>query len=302
VPGEQEVTVGVVGTGAMGSAMAQCLLAAGRPLLVHNRTRERARAVEDAGAAWAGSPRELAERCTVVLGCLRDTRAVEEVYLGPDGLLARARPGQVFVEHGTFSPQVARAAAAEADARGAAFLDAPVTGGPEGARRGTLAVMAGGQAWAIDAVETVLAAYAASVVRVGPAGRGLELKLVNQLLVSVHMAAAGEAVALIRALGLDAGVSSRVLTGGWAGSVMLARAFAQLEAGELTGTGATVAGVTEVQELVARLVGAAALPAPVFGAARARFDVAMDTGLGEHDPAALACLGSQERPCERRRE
>src|SRR5215203_2479330 len=108
LPDDRRENIGFVGTGTMGSAMVMCLNAAGHRVVVHNRTRSNAATCLDAGAEWAASPRELADRCDLVLGCLRDTGAVESVYLGADGMLSAARAGQVFVEHATFAPASAR--------------------------------------------------------------------------------------------------------------------------------------------------------------------------------------------------
>ncbi|PRX46618.1 2-hydroxy-3-oxopropionate reductase [Prauserella shujinwangii] len=278
---------GFVGTGAMGTPMAGRLLARGHRLTVHNRTRARAAELERAGARWAATPAEVAARSGVVLSCLRDTAAVESVYLGPGGLLEAARPGHVFAEHGTFDPALARSLAGAAARHGASFLDIPVTGGAEGASRGELAAMAGGDAAALDRVAGTIGAYCASLTRIGDSGAGLELKLVNQLLVSVHLAAAGEAVSLLERFGLDLGLARDVLTSGWAHSAMLERTLTLVRAGRRTGTGATIAGLAEVQDLVAASLGTAG-GFGVFAAARESFARAVREGAGADDPAHLA--------------
>jgi 3-hydroxyisobutyrate dehydrogenase-like beta-hydroxyacid dehydrogenase len=272
----------------MGTVMARRLLDAGHQMVVHNRTRARAAELERRGAAWADTPADLAARCPVVLGCLLDTTAVEQVYAGPDGLLAGAAPGSTLVEHGTFDATVARRLGELAAGCGCAFVDAPVTGGPEGVQEGTLAVMAGGDATAIERIAPVVASYCASLTHVGGTGAGLQLKLVNQLLVSVHLAAAGEAVALLERLGIDLQLGGSVLTRGWAASAMLERTFALLNDGRLSGTGATIAGMVEVQALVAALAASEGAVAPVFAAAREVFGRAVAAGGGDADPAALA--------------
>jgi 3-hydroxyisobutyrate dehydrogenase-like beta-hydroxyacid dehydrogenase len=278
----------------MGTAMAGRLIAAGHTVVVHNRTRAHARSLEDAGAGWADTPAALARRCEVVLGCVHDTAAVEAVYLGPDGLIDAASPGQVFVEHGTFTAGLARRLGAAALARGASFVDAPVTGGPEGARTGVLAAMAGGDPIALHEVDQVLRTYCSSVTRTGDVGSGLELKLVNQLLVGVHMAVAGEAVALLERLGFDLGLARSVLTRGWAGSAMFERTLTHVATGQLTGTGATIGGMIEVQSLVADLLTEREMRAPVFAAAQSVFAAAVAAGGSADDPAALGHL----RPAE----
>lgn len=289
--------VGFVGTGAMGAVMVRRLLDTGHDVVVHNRTRANASALEDAGAGWADSPAGLASTCEIVLGCMRDGAAIEAVYLGSAGLLAGTRPGQVLVEHGTFAPALARRLAAAAAARSAAFLDAPVTGGPEGARMARLATMVGGDAAALRKVEPLLGAYASTILRVGGPGSGVELKLVNQLLVSTHMSVAGEAVALLGSLGHDLRTSADVLLRGWAQSAMLERTVRQVEHDALQGTGVTVEGMHEVLALVTDLLdglpdGAAPDRAPVFGAARSTFAAAVLAGLGADDPSSFALHGN----------
>ena len=194
--------VGFVGLGAMGSRMALRLLDAGYPLIAYNRTRERGAEVERAGAVIVATPAEVAERSQVICGCLLDGHAVEHVYTADDGLIGNSRAGQIYVEHGTFAPELARDLSSMLEQRGAAFLDAPVTGGPEAATSGQLTIMVGGQAAAVAEVSDVLHAYAGRVCHIGGPGTGLQLKLVNQLLVSCHVAAAAEATAMIRRLGL----------------------------------------------------------------------------------------------------
>jgi 3-hydroxyisobutyrate dehydrogenase-like beta-hydroxyacid dehydrogenase len=282
--------VGFIGVGAMGGAMAARLLGAGHQLLVHNRTAERAESLIAKGALWRATPPELALDADVVFSCLSDTTAVEAVFLEPGGLVDTAREGQVFVEHGTFSPDLARTVAARLRAKGSDFLDVPVTGGPPGAAAGTLVAMAGGSETALEQVAGILLAYCRSVVLVGDAGSGLELKLVNQLLVSAHMAAAGEAVALLQRIGIEQDLARSVLTGGWADSAMLGRSFDHVAANLLEDTSVTVNGMVEVQELVAELAERAAVEAPVFAAARDSFARAATLGAGQKDPAVLGQL------------
>ncbi|MET8428964.1 NAD(P)-dependent oxidoreductase [Nocardia sp. NPDC004860] len=281
--------VGLIGTGAMGTQIATRIIAAGHRLAVHNRTRVNALAVENVGGQWCGSAGELAAASRVVISCLRNTFAVETIY-GGDGLLAGARPGQIFVEHGTFAPATARDLAALARQRGAAFLDAPVTGGPTGAAQGTLAIMAGGDADAIDQVTPLLKSFGSRVTRVGGSGAGVELKLVNQLLVGAHMTAAAEAIRVLDRVGIDLGLAAEVLLSGWADSTMLRRAFTQLELDAVEHTGATISGMNEVLDLVNRLRDEARLSGPVLDATTASFRAAVACGAGDLDPAALARL------------
>jgi 3-hydroxyisobutyrate dehydrogenase-like beta-hydroxyacid dehydrogenase len=279
--------VGFVGLGALGGRMARRILDAGYDVVVHNRTPARAEALGRAGARVAGTPAEVAEAADIVCGCLLDGAAVEEVYLGERGLISAARRGQVFVEHGTFAPALAREVAERLAERGAAFLDAPVTGGPEGADAGTLTIMVGGPADALARAGGVLALYAGSLIHIGPAGAGLELKLVNQMLVSSHVAAAAEAAAVLRRRGLPLDLAYETLTSGWAGSAMLERCLARVLDGSLGESEATIAGLIEPQRLAAELADQAGIPLSLLPPVAALFRRARDDGHGRLDLAAL---------------
>jgi len=279
--------VGFVGLGALGSEMALRLVAEGFDVMVFNRTAERTEPLVRAGASRASSLAELASSCETVLGCLRDGAAMEAVYLSATGILDHLRSGQIICEHGTFPPALARRIADEVGRRGATFLDVPVSGGRERARSGELAAMAGGDGDALDRIAEVLAAYTSSVTHVGGAGKGLELKLINQLLVSIHMAAAAEAASLVQAVGLELTGCVEVLSRGWAQSTMLCRTFEMLSSDNLVGTGATIEGMVEVQDVVAEIIRGTGTPSAVFEAARAWFSAASNAGAGHADPAIL---------------
>jgi 3-hydroxyisobutyrate dehydrogenase-like beta-hydroxyacid dehydrogenase len=282
--------VGFVGLGAMGSHMATRLIGAGYALVVYNRTAERAEPLARLGAQTAASPRDVVNRADVICGCLLDGAAVEDVYRGEAGLIGASRKGQVFIEHGTFAPDLARAVARELHASGAAFLDAPVTGGPEAALAGTLTTMVGGDGAAVAAASEVIGAYAARVCYVGPSGAGLELKLVNQLLVSCHVAAAAEAAAMIRRLDLPLDAAAEVLNSGWAESAMLRRGLRRLGDQQLDESEATIGGLVEPQRLLAELAEQAGLSLTLMPIVAEMFQRATVEGLGDSDLAALVRL------------
>ncbi|MCW2545472.1 MAG: 3-hydroxyisobutyrate dehydrogenase [Frankiales bacterium] len=275
--------IGFVGLGAMGSRMVARLLDRGYDVVVHNRTREREAPLVARGARSAATPAALAATADIVLGCLLHDAAVEEVYCGPLGLLAGSRPDQVFVEHATFSPALARRLALDLEQRGASFVDAPVSGGPEGADAGTLTVMAGGAESAVVRAAEVVDAYAARVVRVGPVGAGLTLKLVNQQLVTCHVAAAGEAERLLRELGVDSESASEVLTTSWGDSAMLRRLFTERARTDAPPSEATIGGLREPQRLLAELIGARGLDLPITNAAMSLFARACEQQRGADD-------------------
>jgi 3-hydroxyisobutyrate dehydrogenase-like beta-hydroxyacid dehydrogenase len=284
--------IGFVGLGQMGGRIAKRLLASGHPVVVWDRTIAKALALEAGGADVAESPVDLSARCDIVLGCLLDDVAVDQVYTGPRGMLAAARPEQVFVEHGTFSPARARALRESAAAKGAEFLDAPVSGGPEGAESGDLVTMIGGAHSAIGRVEPVLRAYSRDVTHVGHSGAGLELKLVNQLLVSVNLAGVAEAAALLQRMKIPLDVALPVLSGGWAASTMLSRSLPRAMTSDFTSEGATIGGFVHVQDLVNGACSAVGLETPMMDAARGVFDEAAERSLSLLDPSALIELYS----------
>ena len=284
-------TVGFVGLGAMGSRMAARLLQQGHHVVVHNRTRDREQPLIALGARGAASAAQLAATCDIVLGCLLHDDAVEQVYCGPDGLIAGSRPGQLLVEHATFSPALAQQLAQELQARGASFVDAPVSGGPEGAQDGTLTVMAGGAEAAVARAADVIEAYAATIVHVGPVGAGLTVKLVNQLLVTCHVAAATEAERLLQQLGVARESAEAVLTSSWGDSAMLRRLFARRAAHLHGPSEATIGGLHEPQRLLEGLLAAHGVEAPVTAAAMRLFDAARAEGRGSDDLVDLMGAG-----------
>jgi 3-hydroxyisobutyrate dehydrogenase-like beta-hydroxyacid dehydrogenase len=279
--------VGFVGLGAMGSRMASRLLDARHALVVYNRTAGRAEELERSGAKSVSTVREVAEQADIVCGCLLNSAATDEVYTGTEGLIASSRPGQVYVEHGTFAPELARRIAIALEQRGAAFLDAPVTGGPDAASRGQLTMMVGGEDRAVAQVAEIVRAYAAKVVHVGPAGAGSQLKLINQLLVSCHVAAAAEAAALLQRSNLPLQAASDVLNSGWAASAMLQRGLGRLRDQALGDSNVSIAGLVEPQRLVERLAAETGLSLTLMPVVSQMFQDACAEGMGGFDLAAM---------------
>lgn len=222
--------VGVVGLGIMGSGMAANLLAAGLRLHVYNRTAAKTAAMATAGAVVEGSPRAVAQACDVVLVCVSDTPDVEAVLFGPDGVAAGAAPGSLVIDASTIAPAATRDFAARLAAEGVALVDAPVSGGSEGAKNGTLSIMVGGTAEDVERARPVLEAIGTTITHVGPVGAGQTCKLVNQVLVVVNMLAVSEALLLAQAGGLDAATAIQAVQGGAGGSWMLANRGPQVVA------------------------------------------------------------------------
>ena len=213
--------IGFIGLGIMGQGMARNLLRAGFDLVVWNRTRSKMDALVSEGASAAGSPAELARACDIVITCVSDTPDVEAVVLGENGAIHGLREGSLLIDMSTISPKVTREIAARLAERGVYMLDAPVSGGSEGAARGTLSIMVGGEADQVSRAMPVLEAMGKTITHVGGHGAGQTVKLVNQILVVVNMLAVGEGLLFAQAGGLDLQKTLDAVTQGAAGSWML---------------------------------------------------------------------------------
>ena len=211
--------VAFLSLGAMGAPMAGHLARAGHAVTVWNRTRAKADAWAAAhGGRAAATPAEAAAGASVVFACTGDDDALRAIAAGPDGALAGLAPGAVFVDHTTVSAEVTRELAQAAAARGVAWIDAPVSGGEEGARRGELTVMAGGDAEAFARVAPLLGCYARKAVRLGPTGAGQLAKMVNQICIAGLVQALAEGLHFAERAGLDPRALFEVLAEGAAGS------------------------------------------------------------------------------------
>jgi len=218
--------VGFIGIGIMGSGMARNLVAAGHDVVVWNRTRSKAEAIES--ATVADSPADVARRCEIVTICVSDTPDVVEVVEGGAGVLAGASEGTLIVDHSTISPSATIDLAARCSESGVSWIDAPVSGGSEGAARGTLSVMVGGKAADLERARPYMEAYSSSITHVGPVGAGQTVKLVNQVLVVINQLAASEALLLAQAAGVDLKAALEAVEGGAAGSWMLSNRGPQM--------------------------------------------------------------------------
>ena len=214
--------VGVIGLGIMGAPMARNLLRAGHAVTVHSRTRARVDALVADGAAAANSPAAVVAAVEAVVTMLPDTPDVEAVLAGPSGVLAAARPGLLAIDMSTIAPEAARALAARAVSAGVTLLDAPVSGGEQGAIAGTLSIMVGGDGAAVARAQPIFAALGRQVTYMGGPGQGQMAKLVNQVVGATTLAAVAEGVALATRAGLDPAAVLQALGGGAANSWMLA--------------------------------------------------------------------------------
>ncbi len=222
--------VGYIGLGLMGKSIARNILKAGFPLVVHNRSRAAVDELVAEGAVAAFSPAEVACQVDVVFTNLPDSPDVERVVLGAGGILEGANPGLVLVDNSTIKPATARLLALALEPKGILSLDAPVSGGDIGARNGTLAIMVGGPAEALERVLPILQATGKSIIHVGASGAGQIAKAANQIMVAAQMVAMGELLVFARKAGADPQKVVEAIKGGaaqcWSLDVKPPRLFA----------------------------------------------------------------------------
>jgi 3-hydroxyisobutyrate dehydrogenase len=278
--------IGYAGMGIMGRGMAANLLAAGHSLIVWNRTVSRTEDLVAAGASVAESPAALAAACDVVMICVSDTPDVEAVTLGDNGLLRGLGPGKVVVDHSSISASATRALANAVAAVGAEWIDAPVSGGSEGAANGTLAIMVGGSGDTLARVRPLLDVYASTITHVGDVGAGQMVKMVNQVLVVVNALAVSEALLLAEAGGLDLDTTIAAVAGGAAGSWMLANRGPQVAARDWT-PGFTIDLQQKDVRLILDAADELAVPLPATGLVFQMYRALQRRGLGSDGNHAL---------------
>ena len=198
-----QTKVGLIGLGLMGKPIGMNLLKASFPLTVWNRTASRADELVAAGAKLAASPRELAANSEIVLSIVSDPAALEEVLWGQNGAMQGFQRDSIYVDSSTVSPTLARKVATVCEERGVRFLDAPVTGGDWGAKKGELVFMVGGDAATLTEIEPVLHVLGKKWFHLGPNGAGQTIKLAMNLILALEVDALAEALALVTAAGLQ---------------------------------------------------------------------------------------------------
>lgn len=218
---EQNATVGFVGLGTMGREMALNLLKAGFAVCAYDVRKEAIDDLVTQGATGAAGPADAARDADIVISMLPDTPQVEEIVYGEGGLLASPPRGHLLVDMSTISPAAVRRMHADLKASGVEFLDAPVSGGPVGAKSASLSIMVGGDRNAFLCAVPYFRAMGTTITHVGEAGAGQTVKLCNQLVCGINLQAICEALALGRASGVDLEPLRNVLLGGSAASWML---------------------------------------------------------------------------------
>jgi len=213
--------IGFIGLGIMGKPMAKNLIKAGYTLVVHNRSRAPVEELCAQGAQGATSPKEVAERTDVVITMLPDSPDVEEVVLGPKGVIEGTREGMLFIDMSTVAPSTAIKIHDALKEKGASSLDAPVSGGEIGAKEGTLSIMVGGEREAFDRALPILKAMGRNIVLIGGPGAGQVAKACNQIIVALTIQAVAEALTLAKKCGVDPAKVREALLGGFAQSRIL---------------------------------------------------------------------------------
>lgn len=220
--------VGFIGLGIMGRGMARNLLKAGFPLRVWNRTASRMQPLVDEGAEAGASPADVAAHSDIIITCVSDTPDVEAVILGEDGVIHGAKQGSLVIDCSTISPKVTKEIAAKLAEKGIHMLDAPISGGSEGAAKGTLSIMVGGDADQFERAMPVFQAMGKTITHIGPNGTGQTVKLVNQVLVVGNCLAMCEALLLAQAGGVDLQKTYDAISQGAAGSWMFTNRAPQI--------------------------------------------------------------------------
>jgi 2-hydroxy-3-oxopropionate reductase len=224
--------VGFIGLGLMGSGMSMNILKAGFPITVWNRTASRTEPLAKAGAKVAKSPSEVAEQSDIVIDIVTDSKDVEEVLLGSNGVINGVKPGTIVIDMSTISPIRTREMATRFKEKGIKMLDAPVSGGDIGARNGTLSIMVGGDKDAFEEAVPVFQAMGKTITHIGGNGDGQICKAVNQILVGMNMLGVAEALVFAKKAGVDPKKVHAAVAPGAAGSWQLTNNGAKLLVGD----------------------------------------------------------------------
>jgi 3-hydroxyisobutyrate dehydrogenase len=278
-------TIGLVGVGKIGLAIAENLIKSGFQVIGYRRSPMPE--FEKLGGKVARSPAEVGQQADIVLTCLPSSEALEEVIQGANGLVGVARPGQIVVELGSHPLSVKQAQIAPLAAKGAAFIDGEVSGTPGMVLARKAVIYLGGDADACKKLEPVIAGFADSCIYFGPFGAASKVKLVNNLLVAVHIAAAGEAMALGLKAGVDVDLMIKAVATGSGGSTqfgirapwMAEKRFLPIQGGIET--------LTHYFDLIGEWADEAGVATPILDRVAGLYYGALDAGYGDRDVAVM---------------
>jgi 3-hydroxyisobutyrate dehydrogenase-like beta-hydroxyacid dehydrogenase len=278
------VNIGFVGLGVMGQGIVPRLQAAGHTVTGWNRSKDKARALIEAGMAWADTPREVAEASEIVFSIVTDGTAVRAVALGADGIIAGLKVGGIYADMSTIAPDVSRAVAAEFAARGLAMLDAPLSGSPVTLAQGNASVMVGGDAAAFEKAKPVMLAIGPKVTHIGASGLACQMKIAVNLLLMVEVICFGEAVALAEKGGVDRAVAVDAILKSVAASPVLGYRGPFILEGKMPDV--PLADVTLQQKdmlLALELGRKLGSPVPLAAAANELMNACRGLGIDQHD-------------------
>ena len=280
-------SIGFIGLGVMGKPMARNLLGAGYRLTVHSRSPGPVDELVASGARRAESAAGCANGQDAVILMLPDSPDSELVMLGPDGVLAAARLPSLVTDMSSIEPGVSRKIAAAAAERGVGFVDAPVSGGEPGAIAGELAIMAGGEEQAFEALRPIFDVLGKSAVLCGPVGAGNTVKIANQMIVAANIQAVGEALVFAVRSGLDPQVVVSAIQGGLAGSAVLNAKAGKMIAGDWKPGFRLELHLKDLDNALAAAAGSAS-PIPVTTVVRQFVKTLVENGHAREDHAAIA--------------
>jgi 3-hydroxyisobutyrate dehydrogenase len=281
--------IGFIGIGVMGSSMAGHLIKAGYRVHAHTRTKEKARALLDAGAVWEETSQHLAPQCSVIFTMVGYPSDVEAVYFGPNGLIENAMPGTCLVDCSTSKPDLARRIFAAAQAKGISALDAPVSGGDIGAKSGTLTIMVGGEQADFETVKPLLELMGGTIVLQGGPGSGQHTKMANQIAIAGNLAGAVEAVTYAKSAGLDPRVVLQSIGSGSAGSWQLNNMVPRMLDGNFE-PGFYVKHFLKDLRIALDSARGMKIDLPMLALAERLFETMQDEGFGEKGTQALYLL------------
>jgi 2-hydroxy-3-oxopropionate reductase len=285
--------IGYIGLGVMGNACANNLLKAGYNLYIYARRPEQMQGLIQAGALPSTSPQSLAQNCDIIFTNVSDTSDVQQVILGEQGVMLGAKAGSVVVDMSTISPSASRQIAAALAEQNIEMLDAPVSGGSQGAIDGTLSIMVGGKAAVFQRVLPVLQVMGKNIVHIGDSGAGQVAKACNQIIVTQTLAAIAEAFTLATAAGVDAGKVRQALLGGFAGSRMLDVHGQRMLTRNYT-PGFKAQLHQKDMHIVQQFAAEQGIDLPSTDLVTGYINALVEAGLGEQDSAAMATLFEQK--------
>lgn len=288
--------LGFIGAGLMGKPMSLRLLDAGYALTVWNRSRDKLAPLTAKGAHAADSPAAVARAADIVMLCVTDQHAAEQVLFGPDGIAAGGAAGKLVVDFSSIAPAAARAFAERLEREcGMGLVDAPVSGGTVGAEQGTLAIMAGGRPEHVERARPVVAHLAQRFTRMGDAGAGQVTKLCNQVIVGCLFPVIAEAVRLAEAAGVDANALPQALKGGFADSLPLQVFGARMAARQFAPPLGAVSIMLKDLENAAAVATQARVPLPMARTAAELYRLLVAQGRGAEEPSVLVDLLAGKR-------